>query len=156
MFGIGIGELVVIAIVLLIAVGPERLPTMMKTAGRTMRQVRKATLDFREQIGLDDMLSEDVRISVQPNPLAVPRGSKPAAPITSTPSAATKEPAKPATPAPQKELAVHKAGPLSKAEMAQDIHTIWGVALPSEEDRTMEVELPEHRLMEPSKKNPKT
>ena len=35
MFNIGFGELAVICIVLIIAVGPERLPSMMKTLGKT-------------------------------------------------------------------------------------------------------------------------
>jgi sec-independent protein translocase protein TatB len=59
MFGIGFGELLVIAIVVLIAVGPRRMPAMMKSVGRGLRDLRKATRELRAQIGLDEILYED-------------------------------------------------------------------------------------------------
>jgi len=62
MFGIGFGELMVIAVVVLIAVGPRRLPTLMKSLGRAMREFRKATRELRSQVGLDELFSdEDLR-----------------------------------------------------------------------------------------------
>jgi len=62
MFGIGFGELMVIAVVILIAVGPRRLPTLMKSAGRAMREFRKATRELRAQVGLDEIMNdEDLR-----------------------------------------------------------------------------------------------
>ena len=62
MFGIGFGELMVIAAVILIAVGPRRLPVMMKSFGRAMREFRKATRELRAQVGLDEILNdEDLR-----------------------------------------------------------------------------------------------
>lgn len=59
MFGIGIGELLVIGALLLIAVGPHRMPTMMKSVGRALREFRKATRELRAQVGLDEMMAED-------------------------------------------------------------------------------------------------
>lgn len=56
MFGIGFGELVVIVIVLIIAVGPDKLPGFLKTIGRTVRQVRGAATELREASGIDDLL----------------------------------------------------------------------------------------------------
>lgn len=47
MFGIGFFELVVIAIVALIFVGPKKLPEFMKTAGRLFVQVRRTAGDVR-------------------------------------------------------------------------------------------------------------
>lgn len=62
MFGIGFGELMVIAVVILIAVGPRRLPTLMKSVGRAMREFRKATRELRAQVGLDEIMNdEDLR-----------------------------------------------------------------------------------------------
>lgn len=64
MFGIGFGELVVILVVLLIVVGPDRMPGLMRSAGKTLRQVRKATNDLRAQTGIDELLRD-------PDPLGV-------------------------------------------------------------------------------------
>lgn len=59
MFGIGAGELMVIAIVILIAVGPDRLPTLMKTLGKGMRDVRRTTNELRRSTGIDEILEEN-------------------------------------------------------------------------------------------------
>lgn len=59
MFGIGFGELLVISALLLIAVGPRRMPTMMKTVGRALREFRRATRELRAQTGIDELLAED-------------------------------------------------------------------------------------------------
>ncbi|HKU43042.1 MAG TPA: twin-arginine translocase TatA/TatE family subunit [Polyangiales bacterium] len=59
MFNIGFGELAIICIVLIIAVGPERLPSMMKTVGKTMRTLRQASRDLRASTGIDELLRED-------------------------------------------------------------------------------------------------
>lgn len=47
MFGIGFSELVVIAIVALIFVGPKRLPEVMKQAGKLFVHVRRTANDVR-------------------------------------------------------------------------------------------------------------
>jgi sec-independent protein translocase protein TatB len=47
MFGIGFFELVIIAIVALIFVGPKKLPEFMKTAGKFFVQVRRTAGDVR-------------------------------------------------------------------------------------------------------------
>lgn len=47
MFGIGFSELVVIAIVALIFVGPKRLPEVMKQAGKLFVHVRRTANDVK-------------------------------------------------------------------------------------------------------------
>jgi Sec-independent protein translocase protein TatA len=59
MFGIGGGEMVVILILLLLAVGPERMPGFMKAVGRGMREFRQATRDIRSTVGIDELLRDD-------------------------------------------------------------------------------------------------
>lgn len=59
MLNIGFGELAIICIVLIIAVGPDRLPSMMKTLGKTMRTLRNASRDLRESTGIDELLRDD-------------------------------------------------------------------------------------------------
>lgn len=86
MFGIGGGELVLILIVLLLAVGPEQMPKMIKTVGRGMREVRKATRELQSTVGVDALLrDEDLR-----DPLGLKKGPapKPLAKPAPKPSAA--------------------------------------------------------------------
>lgn len=59
MFGLGFGEIMVIAILALVVVGPSRLPTLMKTVGGAMRQLRQASRDIRTSVGLDELIDLD-------------------------------------------------------------------------------------------------
>ena|SRR5690606_14312355 len=62
MFGIGAFELVVILIVALIAVGPEKMPGFVKTLGKGIKEVRRTTRELRSSVGLDEVLrDEDLR-----------------------------------------------------------------------------------------------
>ena len=56
MFGLSFFEVVVIAIVALLAVGPRRLPGMLRDLGAWIRKLRKMTTDVRAQTGIDDIL----------------------------------------------------------------------------------------------------
>jgi sec-independent protein translocase protein TatB len=68
MFGIGFSEMLIIAVILLIAVGPKQLPSLMKTVGKGMRDVRRAAEDLRRSTGIDELMrDEDLR-----NPLREP------------------------------------------------------------------------------------
>lgn len=66
MLDIGWTEMLVIAIVLIIVVGPKDLPGMLRTVGRTVSQLRSVAGDFRKQF--DEALKEaeldEVRKSV--------------------------------------------------------------------------------------------
>ncbi len=53
MLGLGLGEIAIIAIVILLVVGPEQLPQLMRTAGRTYGQVRRAADDLRRAFVLE-------------------------------------------------------------------------------------------------------
>jgi sec-independent protein translocase protein TatB len=55
-FGLSFSELIVIGLVTLVAVGPTRLPGMLRTFGQWMRKLRKMTTDVRQQTGIDDIL----------------------------------------------------------------------------------------------------
>jgi sec-independent protein translocase protein TatB len=95
MFNIGFGELAIICIVLIIAVGPERLPSMMKTLGKTIRTLRQASRDIRASTGIDELMREDFDLyapvkNAQPRrPAAMPAPIEPAAlPAPATPPAA--------------------------------------------------------------------
>ena len=49
MFNIGIGELLFIAILVLVVVGPERLPKVMREFGRIVRQIRLVVNEFTSE-----------------------------------------------------------------------------------------------------------
>ncbi|HEX9241664.1 MAG TPA: twin-arginine translocase TatA/TatE family subunit [Anaeromyxobacter sp.] len=50
MFGLSFSEIVIIAILALLLLGPDRLPDAMKTLGKGMRDLRKATEDLKDQV----------------------------------------------------------------------------------------------------------
>ncbi len=56
MFDIGWSELLIIAVVAIIVVGPRDLPRMLRTVGQTVGKVRRMAGDFRSQF--DDALKE--------------------------------------------------------------------------------------------------
>jgi TatA/E family protein of Tat protein translocase len=58
MFGIGPTELALFLVIVLLAVGPDKLPTFMRTVGRGVRQVRNASREFKDAIGFDDLMRE--------------------------------------------------------------------------------------------------
>jgi sec-independent protein translocase protein TatB len=59
MFGIGFGEMVVIAVVLLLVVGPKELPTLLKTVGKGIRDVKRASSELRRSTGIDELMNDD-------------------------------------------------------------------------------------------------
>jgi len=50
MFGIGLPELMIIAGLALILIGPKKLPGLAKSLGKTLGELRKATDDVKETI----------------------------------------------------------------------------------------------------------
>jgi sec-independent protein translocase protein TatB len=58
-FGVSFTELMVIAIVALIVVGPQRLPEMLGKAGRWVAKLRTITSEMRRQTGIDDILRQE-------------------------------------------------------------------------------------------------
>jgi len=52
--GIGFGELAVIFLLLLIFVGPQRLPQVARTLGRAMMEVRRATDELKGALYIEE------------------------------------------------------------------------------------------------------
>lgn len=51
-------ELALFLVIVLLVVGPEKLPAFMQAVGKALRQVRNASREFKDAIGLDELLRE--------------------------------------------------------------------------------------------------
>ncbi|HUO43873.1 MAG TPA: Sec-independent protein translocase protein TatB [Burkholderiales bacterium] len=58
MFDISFSELVVIAVVALIVVGPERLPTVARTCGRLFARARRCIIEIKTDIAREIEIEE--------------------------------------------------------------------------------------------------
>lgn len=56
MFGFSFGEFVMICVVALVFVGPQKLPGLLRTLGHWIRKARNMVHDMRAQSGIDDLL----------------------------------------------------------------------------------------------------
>ncbi len=59
MLGVSFSEIVMIAIVALIVVGPRRLPEILGTLGKWVAKIRRMTTEVRRQTGIDEILREE-------------------------------------------------------------------------------------------------
>ncbi|MDY6906187.1 MAG: Sec-independent protein translocase protein TatB [Thermodesulfobacteriota bacterium] len=58
MFGIGMPEFIVIAVVAIVVIGPKKLPEVARTLGKAMGEFKRATNELRSAVNIDDDLSE--------------------------------------------------------------------------------------------------
>ncbi|MCL2021669.1 MAG: Sec-independent protein translocase protein TatB [Betaproteobacteria bacterium] len=67
MFDISFSELLVIALVALIIIGPERLPRVARVAGLMLGRVRRYAQDFKQEINREIELDELKRLQEEVN-----------------------------------------------------------------------------------------
>jgi Tat protein translocase TatB subunit len=110
MFGIGIPEFLVILVIALIFVGPERLPEVAKMFSKIFADFRKATDDVSEELrNARQMLEEEIRQAEReaqaelspPSTTRPPRNQPGETPVSTVPR--TKEAADPPSVANKKE-----------------------------------------------------
>jgi sec-independent protein translocase protein TatB len=75
MFGLSFGEILIIAVLALLLLGPERLPEAAKTLGKGLRDIRRATDDLKDQVERE-IYADDRKVA---KPALVP--PVPAAPV---------------------------------------------------------------------------
>ena len=61
MFGLGMGELLVILVIALLFLGPKKLPEVASSLGKAIRSFRKATSDLTDQLEIDDSVKAPIR-----------------------------------------------------------------------------------------------
>ncbi len=83
MFGLGFGEIVVILVLALVLLGPQKLPEVAKQLGKGFRDFKKASDDlknqFERELYADD--AKQARPRIAPPTAAAPVPSGPAAPV---------------------------------------------------------------------------
>lgn len=144
MLDIGWTELVVIAIVLIVVVGPKDLPPMLRAFGKMMTKFRGMASDFRQQF--DEALKEadldDVRKTLSEAQKLNPAHSLREAmnplrqmgnDIKADLQKATATPAKPATPAvePSSDVATEVVAPAPVVDNAPAVDTVAAAAIAS-------------------------
>lgn len=99
MFGLGMGEVVIILVLALILLGPQKLPDAAKQLGKGLREFRKATDDLKQQFETELYAADPTKPAkptlVEPPrppaegeaPPAVPPGGVPAQPQGEVPAA---------------------------------------------------------------------
>ena len=84
MFGVGPEELVLVLIVALLVLGPERLPRMARDVGRVVGELRRTSDEFREEfLNADKHLEKPAGA---PAPVTQPAPAAIAAPTPSDPN----------------------------------------------------------------------
>jgi len=121
MFGLGPTELVIILVVALLVLGPNRLPELASGMGRIIRDFRKATRDLSDQVEVDDSIRKPIMelkaaLRDEPPPLWTQSVDPPrAAPV---PIAKPEDCLAPPAPGPQEAPAVEGGAP-SPTEVAK-------------------------------------
>jgi sec-independent protein translocase protein TatB len=69
MFDFGMGEIVVLAVLALLVLGPEQIPTCARQLGRTVRQIRQVwarlSEEFDQALGTDESSIKELSRNIQ-------------------------------------------------------------------------------------------
>lgn len=114
MFNIGGGELLVIALIALIVLGPQRLPDAAKQVGKAMGELRRLSTGFQNE--LKDAFSDTDAAAPRRDVLAAPPGEPATPPAVTAVSGQAKGPVRRA---PLRAAPVEKKGATAKKAPAK-------------------------------------
>ncbi len=57
MFGLGFGELVLLAVIALLVFGPDQLPIVARNVARFLNELKRTTEEFKKELKVDEELS---------------------------------------------------------------------------------------------------
>lgn len=95
MFGIGTGELLLLLLIALIVLGPERMPKLARDLGRAMAEFRKTSDELRSEFLNADKYLEVAATAAPPEPPAIAATATPLEPPVTEAAVATDVPVEP-------------------------------------------------------------
>ena len=98
MFGIGTGELLLLLLIALIVLGPERMPRLARDLGRAMAEFRKTSDQLRSEFLNADKYLDAAATSAPPEPPAIAAPQAAHEPPLTEAAVATDAPAQPVEP----------------------------------------------------------
>ncbi len=99
MFGIGTGELLVLLVLALLVLGPERMPRLARDIGRTVGDLRRTSDELKQEfLSADAVIDKAARIG---EPIAAPVASPAEVEVAGLPGGASEAPPAPSAPAPE-------------------------------------------------------
>jgi TatA/E family protein of Tat protein translocase len=134
MFGIGMPEFILIAVVALIVFGPKKLPDLAKSMGKAVREFKKATSELKETMQVDTELTEVKQafseLHSEVNKSIRHEADRPAAaPSATDPAASVAAPAQPTATAPADDSVEPSAE--AKLEELKKAFDAWNAAKPA-------------------------
>jgi sec-independent protein translocase protein TatB len=91
MFGIGTGEILLILIIALIVLGPERMPQVARDIGRVMNDLRRTSDELQRELLNADRPEPQPPPAPEPRPIEPPAAGATQAEVATTPPAAEPE-----------------------------------------------------------------
>jgi Tat protein translocase TatB subunit len=95
MFGIGTGEVMLLLLIALIVLGPERMPKLARDLGRAMAEFRKTSDELRSEFLNADKYLDVAAIAAPPEPPAIAATATPLEPPVTEAAVATDVPVEP-------------------------------------------------------------